>query len=308
MNERFGRGLRTGLGGVLILAGVALLAALSVRVVDQGEACAVIRLGRVVGSAEPGLHIVMPFVTSYDCYRSQQTLYQTAQAMTGNADFLDVPVEIKTGDGQTAEVLANTIFRIPPENVEFIRTQVGNNMEEVVRRVIANYSRSVPRSLAPSYTATELYGAGRNEYSVEIFDSLAQHFDENGVELISFEIRDINFDPSYEQTIEDQQIARERIEKAQFEAQSAVFEAQRVAELAKGEAQATIERARGEAEAIRVRGEALRENPSVLQLEFVQQLSSSQWMMVPWDQVQGLLPLQTTPTTLPDPTDPTTSP
>lgn len=300
------------LGLGLIVFGIFIFATLSVRIVDQGETCAVIRLGRVVGSAEPGLHFVVPFVTNYDCYTSQHTLYQTAAGAVGNADFLDVPVEIKTGDGQTAEVLANTVFRIPPDNVIYIRTEIGNNMDEVVKRVVANYARSVPRGLAPNYTATQLYSVGRNEYSNAIMEEMARVFEANGVELVSFEIRDINFDPTYEQTIEDQQIARERIEKAQFEAQSAVYEAQRVAELAKGDAQATIERARGaaeaqkisaaaEAEAIRLRGQALEENPSVLQLEFVQQLGTSNWMMVPWDQVQGFLPLQTpgTPVTVP---------
>lgn len=303
MNERFGGIVRSAAGVVLIVVGLALAAIFSIRIVDQAEACAVVRLGRVVGVAEPGLHFVVPFVTSYDCYRSQHTLYQTAEGAMGNADYLDVPVEIKTGDGQTAEVLANTVFQIQPENVVRIRTEVGDDMDAVVRRVVANFGRSVPRSLAPNYTATQLYGIGRNDFSDEILENLAISFAENGVELVSFEIRDINFDPNYEQTIEDQQIARERIEKAQFEAQSAVFEAQRIAELAKGDAQATIERARGdaesqkirasaEAEAIRLRGEALRDNPTVLQLEFVQQLGTSEWMMVPWEQVQGLLPLQ----------------
>ena len=68
-----------------------------------------------------------------------------------------------------------------------------------------------------------------------------------------------------------------------------------------GAAEAQKISAAAEAEAIRLRGQALQDNPSVLQLEFVQQLGTSNWMMVPWEQVQGFLPLQTpgTPTTIP---------
>lgn len=301
MNRRFGLSwLVAGSALALVLFVGGLLA---VRVVDQGEACAIVRLGKVVGVAEPGMHFRLPLVTSYDCYSTQQQIYQTAAGSEGNADFLDFPVEIKTGDGQTAQVLANTKFQIPPENVVRIRSEIGNDMEAVIRRVVAHYARSEPRNLAPNYSATQLYGLGRNDYAMEIYGALQEAFEANGIELVSFEIRDIDFDPLYEETIEQQQIAREQIERAQFEAQSAVYEAQRTAELAKGEAQATIERAKGEAEAqkieaaaeaeaIKLKGEALNTNPSVLQLEFVQQLSSAEWMMVPWENVEGFLPLQ----------------
>ena len=108
------------IGGILVIM-VLIMAFTGWRTVDQAESCAVLELGAVVGHAGPGFHIVKPLITNYDCFQTQQTLYQTVVEAKGDADFLDTPVEIKTSDGQTATVEFNIAFHIEPDNVEFVR-------------------------------------------------------------------------------------------------------------------------------------------------------------------------------------------
>lgn len=309
LEEMFGKNA----GKVVTLFVVAVLALVgigsSIRIVDAKEVCAITQLGTVTGAARTGFQLVTPFITNLDCYPRQVNVYQAAQDAQGQTDFLDYPVEIKTGDGQTAHLDFNVSFYVPDgESAVNIRKGVASDIDTLVNRVIAIYARSVPRDLGPQFTAEELYGTGRAEYEQLIEDELRKIYADYDVELDRFVLRDINFSPEYEASIEAQQIARERIETEGFNALAAVETANGVAATAKGEADAEIERAKGyaealriksaaDAEAIRLKGEALRINPQVLNLEFIQALPSSNWMMIPWDQVAPYMPVD--PGTMP---------
>ncbi len=273
------------------------------KTVDTNETCAIVTLGKVSGIAGTGWNFRVPFITGFSCYNRQSVVYQTTDGAQGDADYLDFPVEIKTSDGQTANIEFNLSFHVDPENVIKVRSTVANDMRSLVTRIVANFSRSIPRDLSAKYSASTLYGIGRVDYGNEIEDLLIPLFSEYGVTLDEFELRDINFDEDYEVAIEQQQIARENIETAQFQAQQAEYEADRTAVLARGEADAEIQRARGDAEALRINaaaqadainltGAALEQNPLVLQLNFIESLESANWMLVPWEQIQPFLPLE----------------
>jgi len=286
---------------LLALALVGVVAS-AVLIVDASESCAIVEVGQVVGQAHTGFQLVWPLITSVSCYPRQVHIYQTVVDAKGDADYVDFPVEIKTGDGQTAYVEFNLVYYVPPENVEKIRREVASNEDELVTRVVGNYSRTVPRDLAPDYTASQLYGIGRVDYEGEIDKQLRVIFASYGVVLDRFALRDVNFDDEYEKTIEGQQISREQIETEGYKADAAVFTARQTAALAKGEADAEIERARGHAEAVRIqasadaesieiRGSALQKFPEVLNLEYIKVLPTAQWMLIPWDQITPFMPL-----------------
>lgn len=289
-----------GIVAVFVVIGLGFL---MFETVDTNETCVYVELGQVKGPAHEGLNGKLPFVSGFSCYNRQSVVYQTTDGAVGDADYLDFPVEIKTSDGQTAEIEFNLSFHVDPANVVKVRSVVANDMRSLVTRIVANFSRSIPRDLSAKYSASTLYGIGRVDYGNEIESLLRPLFVEYGVTLDEFELRDINFDDDYEIAIEQQQIARENIETEQFKAQQAVYTAEQTVAIAKGDADAAIQKARGEAEALRVNaaaqadairltGEALAENPLVLQLNFIEALETANWVMVPWDSVQGLLPLE----------------
>ena len=106
-------------------------------------------------------------------------------------------------------------------------------------------------------------------------------FVEKGLVLDSFGIREIGFSPDYIDAIEQKQIEKERVITEQYRA-----------EQAEKRKDAVITEAEGEAEAIRIKGEALRNNPDMVQLEFVRSLrdpdSKVKVMVIP---SEGVLPL-----------------
>jgi hypothetical protein len=50
-----------------------------------------------------------------------------------------------------------------------------------------------------------------------------------------------------------------------------------------------------EAEAMRIKGQALQDFPSMISLKFFDALSTANWSLVPWSQIQGYMPIQPTP-------------
>ena len=272
------------------------------RTVDQGETCVVTRLGKVVDVAPVGVSWAFRGTHKYSCYPSRAIMYQAAQDAIGDADYVDYPIGANTSDGQKVEITANVSFHIDPENVMEVYTVVGRNMNEVKTRIIANHTRSTIRNIVPSYQALDLYTSGRVQMEAEVREALGATFSEYGVTLDDFRLRSIIFDADYAQVLEDKQVALERVRVKEYEAQQAEFEADRAAELARGQADAVIEKARGdaearvvnakaEAEAITLKGQALQANPEILSLEFIQNLSTSQWLAIPWENLEPFIPL-----------------
>ena len=92
-----------------------------------------------------------------------------------------------------------------------------------------------------------------------------------------FEIKRPRFQPQYEQAIEAKQIAKEEIETKANQAKAAEQDAIRVSNLAKGDADAERIRAQGESDAIALRGKAVRENPEVISLNYLETLKTINW-------------------------------
>lgn len=290
--------------GIAIVVLAIVILPFSIRTVDAGESCAITTFGELRGLASSGLHFRAPFITKFHCYSLRGVVYEaSANPDTSEADYTDFTVEAQTSDGQQIDVTYSVRFFIAPENVQKVYSGVGQNIAQVAERVVKFHSRSVVRLTMQEYPASDLYTGSITGVQTEISGELTSLFAASGVSLDSFVLRKIDFDPDFVQAIEAQQIARENIETAQFQAQSAEFEANRIAVLARGEADAAIERARGDAQrqrlladaeaySITVRGAALADNPKLIQWEFVRNLATAKWMILPDTGITPLIPVE----------------
>jgi regulator of protease activity HflC (stomatin/prohibitin superfamily) len=249
--------------------------------VDAGEACAVTRFGDITRVAGPGLQIKLPFVERYHCYRTAATFFEVLDEQDrSEADFTSGPLDGVTRDGQPVTLTFNLRYLIPRGNVTEIYSQIGRTDTDVNERVVKFHSRSIVRQFIQQYSSAELYSGDLAAVSQRMQDELSPLFAESYITLQYFEIKRPRFDPAYEQAISQKQIARERIETAANEAEAAEQDAVRAANIAQGESDAQRIRAEGEAEAIRLRGQAVRDNPEIIQLNYIDALRTINWAIL----------------------------
>lgn len=281
--------LRVALIAIAVLIALFFITS-SVVQVDATESCAVTRFGELTGTAKPGLHLRLPGVTQYHCFRTATTYYEVLEddASGSNADFTSGPVDGVTIDGQQLILTFNVRYRVDPAQVGHIYADVGRTPGEINERVVKFHTRSISRQIANTKRADELYLGNLAPISAEMRDALAPRFTEAGLILEFFELKRPNFSDAYEQAIESRQIATVQIDQRRQEVLVAEQEAERVRQQAQGEADASVIRAEGEAQALAVQGQAVRDNPEILELERIRALTSANVIYVPSD---GVLPV-----------------
>jgi regulator of protease activity HflC (stomatin/prohibitin superfamily) len=269
---------------VVIVLLVGLLWMTGTRTIDAGTVGVVKRLGRVTGQVlDPGLHIVVPFMDRVVIYNTKDVIYETTPVVKqafSKADYVDFPVDTTTKDGQQVEISYSIRFKVKRAEAPRVAQELGNEAA-VVEKVVKFHSRVLCRQIPRKYEASELYTGDVTVVQNEIVAEIRPLFEDKGLELDSLGIREISFSPDYVDAIEQKQIEKERVTTEQYRAEQAKYMKE-----------ATITEAEGEAEAIRVQGEALKESPQMVQLEFVKSLrdpeSKVKVIVVP---STGLLPL-----------------
>lgn len=249
--------------------------------VDAGEACAVTRFGDITRVAGPGLQLKLPFVEQYHCYRTAASFFEVLdESDRSEADFVSGPLDGVTRDGQPVTLTFNLRYLIPRDNVSTIYSQIGRTDTDVNERVVKFHSRSIVRQFIQQYSSAELYSGDLAAVSQRMQDELSPLFTESYITLQYFEIKRPRFDAAYEDAISQKQIALERIETAANEASVAEQDAIRAANVAQGESNAQRIRAEGEAEAIRLRGQAVQDNPEIIQLNYIDALRTINWAIL----------------------------
>ncbi len=279
-------------------------AAMAYTPVEYGTVSLIKRFGGLTGTyLEPGLHWRIPFADSVVSMPTTVQSYETSTSQeTSNADYTDSPVSAQTVDGQQISIKYTVLFRIQPENAVDVTQNIGS-LQEIVENVVKAHSRNLARLWAQSHTAEDLYsGEGIFSYEDEVHNALQKECENYDVFLADFLVRKVDFDEDYIRAIEQQQIAEEAIETARYQSEAAEFEkasqirlSEAAAEGTKLQAAADAERQRllAEAEAygIQIRGQTLREYPEIVQWEFVRNLESVRWGLLPSDGLTPLIPL-----------------
>jgi regulator of protease activity HflC (stomatin/prohibitin superfamily) len=261
------------IAGLIVAAAILVLAAImgSFTQVEAGSVAVVKQFGRVVGVFQPGLNWKLPFIQETVRYRTQEILYETSEDPTqSNADYRDVEVDTATSDGQQILARYTVRFRIDGAKAADIVNNLGTE-EEVVEKVVKANSRVHARNILKQFPASDLYSGNVERAQSEISRRLAEDFSKEGLELVFFGLRSIQFTEAYRNAVEQKQIEKENIatkenlaKQAEFEKNRTVTQAQAEAErqklerigVAQGEAESIRLHAQADAEAIRVKAEA----------------------------------------------------
>jgi regulator of protease activity HflC (stomatin/prohibitin superfamily) len=305
---------RSGAVGIIVVIGIVLLVAFialtsSYVQIDYGTVGMVTRFGGITQRImQPGLNWKMPFIDRVIIYHTQEMVYSTISEGqdVGVGTYPDYPTDTTTADGQQIQVKYSVRFRIDPEKITQIATEIGNE-EAVVEKVVKFHTRILARNIPKQYAALDLYTGNIQQVQETFEQELSPLLSAKGVILEAFGLRKIDFQDDYVQAIEQKQIEAENVTTEKNRAEQAKWKAQSAIEEAKGQAEATIENARGEAEkikllavgnaerikllaeaeaeSIKLKGEILEKHPEVIQLEFVESLkdpeSNVSWGIMP---------------------------
>ncbi len=243
---------------VLLIAGLFLN---SWYTVNQGERGVITRFGAVVGVAEPGLGFKVPLMTSVT-----HLSIQTQKLELDNE-------EAYSQDQQPARLQLSVNYSIVPGEVADVYAQFSN-IENLEARLIQPRVRQQMKNIFGHYTAATAISQ-RDRLNSEVREAI-QNAVKGPVEIEGVQIEDLKFSPAYEEAIEarmtaevEVQKSRQKVENEKQLAQITVTQAQAKADsqlaLAKAEAEAARIRGEAEASAIKAKGDALKENPGLIQ-------------------------------------------
>jgi prohibitin 2 len=229
------------IAGCFLIFAIILAGSASNYIVQPGYRGVSVTLGKVspVFRAE-GFGLKMPFIT-----RIHQTLIrQQTEKMVADCYSSDL---------QQIKIDVGVLYRIPEGAVvRLYREFEGDPFESLVKPRVAEALKEV----TAQRTAEQIV-QNRSEVKSQAL-TIARKKVGDSLFLEDLVLTDINLSHILEQAIESKMVQQQEAARARFTKQQA-----------ETEANTAVIKAKGEAESINLRGRALRENPSILQLEIV---------------------------------------
>ncbi len=243
----------------LLTAGAVALSAIVV--VPAGQRAAVFNCinGVEKRNLAEGLHALIPLLESAVKYDVRTQTY-TMSAIDDEGDKRgDDALTALSADGQTVKLDVSIRYQLIPEEVWQLHDQVGPNY---VEKIIRPEVQTVIRNVVSSYTVTRLYSSSRESIQAQMKEQMEHGLNKYHICLNEVLIRNIGFSDAFANAIEQKQVALQEAERMKYVLQKEEAEKQR-----------KIIAATGDAGSIRLRALALRENPQLVQYEYVQKLA-----------------------------------
>ncbi len=240
--------------------------------------------GELLTPKGPGFNLVIPIVQEATLYPTSQQEYTMSNILHEGAYQGNDAVVARTLDGQQVTIDATIIYSIDPSNVNLLHRRWQNRYEnELVRPTV----RGVIRDEVSRYRIEDIYSIEHGALRQGVEDSIIDRFQDEGLLVSDFLIRDIQFSDEYAQSVEQKQIAEQDRLRAEQEAE-------RLRVQAAGERDAAVERATGEADSLRLRAQAeadailLRAQADAQALALIREQLSQDPNLVNWRYVDTL--------------------
>jgi regulator of protease activity HflC (stomatin/prohibitin superfamily) len=239
---------------------VAILVLNPFKTIDAGTVGVKLRFGQAVGTMEPGMHVVVPFMERAVVY-STRTVKRTFDKVNSYSK-----------DIQASDSKVSVNYRVDPTKAVEVYSRYGETFAETI---IDPVLLKRLKEIFGKYDAAEIV-TQREKLGSEVENNVRQNMPP-GITIDGVQIENIDFSDAYEQAIEAAMQAQAEVKKTEQELLRQKVEAEKVIVNAEAAAKARVAQATAEAEAIRVKGEAeasaikaksdaLRESPNLVQL------------------------------------------
>jgi len=272
---------------IIVLASALVLTTLSAGLVfiepqERGVVIsAIAEKGYRETALQPGLRWIVPFVERVVRYPvSRQTYTMSIAAFEGDIQG-DDSITARTADGQEIFVDASVIYQVNPNKVVDVHILWQDRYSSDLVRA---QTRGIIRDAVSQFNVEQVISNKRFELVSYINEKLGIKFEENGLTLVDFVLRNITFSPEYATSVEQKQIAEQEAKQAAFVVEQKKEEAQQVVETARGDAQAAVIsaearaearliEAQAEADALKLIQEAIANNPELLTYQYITKLA-----------------------------------
>lgn len=235
--------------------------------VDEGQTKVVKNKGAVTGDVlEPGWHFITPAVESTVTIPTRPQTYTMSHAAgEGENANRDDSVRVLTNDGLHVDIDVTVRYRVTQQDAPQFHEEY-RDIDTAQTRLIRPTVRSVLRTEGGNLDVTEIYtGEGQTELKMAVEEALHEESEGTGVVIETVQIRNVRLPADYAESIEQKKVKQQKIEEAQYEI-----------EVAEKQKERDIISAEAEAEQIRIKGEALSNNPEVLQLRYIEALQENE--------------------------------
>ena len=175
-------------------------------------------------------------------------------------------------DANGMEVTANIglTLRAAPGSAPKLFATYRKGMDEILNVNVAQVLRTSLNSAGSKRKSDKMYGSEQDVFLKEVFDKVRTHFESRGLVVENLYLNGkINLPPSVVATITAQVEATQKTIQRQNEVAQVTAEAEKKIEEARGDKESAILKAQGEAESLNIRGEALRKNPGMVELNAI---------------------------------------
>jgi regulator of protease activity HflC (stomatin/prohibitin superfamily) len=215
----------------------------SVGTVGAGERGVLLQFAAVQDKVfEEGLYFKIPFV-------------QKVVKMDVKIKKDEIPASAASKDLQVVTSIIALNYHLDPDEVNTVWQEVGKNYNA---RIIAPSIQEAVKAVTAKFTAEELI-TKREVVKEQIKINLAERLLERNILVDEFNIIDFSFSDAFNNAIE-----------AKVTAEQLKLKAERDLERIKIEADQKIAEAQGKAQAIRIEAQALRSNPQVVELRWIE--------------------------------------
>ncbi|MFA5266069.1 MAG: prohibitin family protein [Opitutaceae bacterium] len=230
------------IGGALVIFILVLAASSGSYVVNPGHRGVEVTLGRVsVGFKPEGFGFKLPFVTNiYPQLIRQQSAQMAADCYS--SDLQQVKIDVRV------------LYRVPEASVvSLYRDYEGDEFNALIKPRVAEALNELT-----ALRTAEVIVQKREEVKSQALESARRKVG-NVLVIEDLVLENITLTKALENAIEAKMVQEQEAARARFAQQQAQVEASTV-----------VIKAKGEAESIVLRGKALRENPSVLELQIIE--------------------------------------
>lgn len=234
--------------------------------IDQRERGVILRYGKLIGIATPGLNFKLPLIDSV----VRITLEQQIAKFDKQNSY--------SRDQQNADIWVSVNYRVIEDQVDELYTDYGGIQGFLDRRITPKVQEELKNVFGTYNAVTAIQQRARLNSDVQAALQRAIAAEGKSPVLITaVQISNIDFSDAYEKAIEQRMLAeveverlRQNLEREKVQAEIAVTQAKGRADAVRAEAQAQADaiKLKGEAEAsaIKARGGALGENPKLVEL------------------------------------------